>query len=60
MRNPVDSNPRPEDGQSELAPKPDFKPDDLQHQLATRPMGRCPMRAMLEELDIWQGQEPDF
>jgi hypothetical protein len=37
----------------------DSNSDDSQPEPVLRSTGRCPYHAMLEELDIWQGQEPD-
>jgi hypothetical protein len=34
--------------------------DDSAREPALRPMGRCPMHALLEGLDIWHDGEPDF
>jgi len=72
MRNPVDPNRCPEDAQGvplapdvlqqngEDRPMSAPSPHDSQHQQVPRPAGRCPFHAMLEGLDIWEGQELDF
>ena len=72
MRNVVDPNRCPEHVQG-VPPAPDsLKPnveetllshphaDDSLHEPVLRPTGRCPMHAMLEGLDIWQGLDPRF
>jgi hypothetical protein len=38
---------------------PDSNSNDSQPEPVLRSTGGCPYHAMLEELDLWQGQEPD-
>ena len=45
-------------GEEALVSDPNI--DDSPREPVLRPVGRCPMHAMLDGLDIWQGQEPDF
>jgi hypothetical protein len=71
MRNMVDPNLSREDAQAvpntpdALKPKgaetviSDSNSPDSQPEPVLQSIGRCPYHAMLEELDLWTGQEPD-
>jgi hypothetical protein len=66
MRNMVDPNLTADSVQTNGADtvvsnsnSPDSHSNDSQREPVLRSTGRCPYHAMLEELDIWQGKEPN-